>query len=989
METFKNPPSRYRPIPFWFWNSKLRKDEIESQIRDFHAQGLGGFFIHARFGLETEYLSREWMDCVRHAVAIAEQLGLEVWLYDENGFPSGIGNLMVSRVREYRAKYIDVTECDVSSGKTIRIDLPAGEVVAAFAYPHDRARVQLDQKTDLTDCVSDNQLTWTPPRGDWSIVVYSKCTLEDPNDVIYGVDYLNPEAMRFFFDYALDPYAKALGEYFGKTIKGVFTDEPTLLPWHHNGSWHINREHTRVTVWNDLIECEMIRRVEMSAAEFLPHLFFDIDETTPNVRQAYWQTVEDLYLRAFYEPYRKWCDEHNLLFTGHALFEEGLYLNTDFQADITASLAKMHIPGVDHLGEITETPYGSGNLPSQLTNLQGEKLIASLGHWTGKEAVISETYGCAGWSLSIEKMKWIADWQYSLGINMLCPHAVFYSIEGFRKADAPPSQNHEPWWKQYRQFAEYIGRLSHVMREGRHIAKIALFYPLKDFWGKHAIGREGEKDRVLSDSFDLCASILPRLHYDYDILPEQALTSAEIKDGRIVVGEEEFEVIIAPISITESTAASKLREFINAGGTWILPPMTRKDPDPEHMRRQAEMLSGDGKVIPVLAGTIDRDSVMFALDNALRDAVKPDVRITSPSGKLLTDVRYVHREIDGKHAYFIINTSDQPANSVISMETMGALEEWNLETGEVYPASNVERKDARLCTQRELPPYGSAMFVVDPIVEPEFRPMREVTRTELLILPDEWMFDTQQPNALILNDLKLEIATRGLGTTYTYSTWFRCDYIPEKLMLMLDDVEYRAALMGSMRMTISVNGTTWYNPEFGTYLDTGFKTLNIANAVVRGENKLEIVISHSPWAGQPLVLNCAPKLLGKFACDIKSRTIMPSVEAAQSGSWTEFGYANYSGTALYTHSFKLPKDTRGKRVIVSLDSVNDAVEIIVNGHSADVRLWQPWEADITNLVAKGRNTLSLMVTNSMANFIEAQPKASGLMGRVHIFAEDI
>ena len=183
----------------------MRRDEIEAQIRDFHEKGIGGFFIHARFGLETEYLSQGWMECIERAVAVAEELGMEVWLYDENAFPSGIGDLKVSRVREFRSKFIDLDE----SG-----DAP----------------------------------------------VYSKRVLEDPNDVVFGVDYLNPDAMQAFFDLTLKPYEQALGKHFGKTIKGIFTDEPTLLPWHHNINWYGQREHTRVVVWDDRIEAEMMRR---------------------------------------------------------------------------------------------------------------------------------------------------------------------------------------------------------------------------------------------------------------------------------------------------------------------------------------------------------------------------------------------------------------------------------------------------------------------------------------------------------------------------------------------------------------------------------------------------------------------------------------------------------------------------------------------------------------------------------------------------------
>ncbi|MBQ7932749.1 MAG: glycoside hydrolase, partial [Clostridia bacterium] len=51
--------------------------------------GMNGFFIHARGGLETEYLSDEWYDCINACVDEAKKLGMEAWSYDENGWPSG------------------------------------------------------------------------------------------------------------------------------------------------------------------------------------------------------------------------------------------------------------------------------------------------------------------------------------------------------------------------------------------------------------------------------------------------------------------------------------------------------------------------------------------------------------------------------------------------------------------------------------------------------------------------------------------------------------------------------------------------------------------------------------------------------------------------------------------------------------------------------------------------------------------------------------
>ena len=55
----QNPPKKYRPIPFWSWNEKLDTEETKRQIGEMAKAGMGGFFMHARGGLQTEYLGDE------------------------------------------------------------------------------------------------------------------------------------------------------------------------------------------------------------------------------------------------------------------------------------------------------------------------------------------------------------------------------------------------------------------------------------------------------------------------------------------------------------------------------------------------------------------------------------------------------------------------------------------------------------------------------------------------------------------------------------------------------------------------------------------------------------------------------------------------------------------------------------------------------------------------------------------------------------------
>ena len=87
---FKNVPVQYRPIPFWSWNEKLETEQTRAQIGQMDEAGLGGFFMHARGGLQTAYMGQEWFDNVTAAVEKAEETGMRAWAYDENGWPAAL-----------------------------------------------------------------------------------------------------------------------------------------------------------------------------------------------------------------------------------------------------------------------------------------------------------------------------------------------------------------------------------------------------------------------------------------------------------------------------------------------------------------------------------------------------------------------------------------------------------------------------------------------------------------------------------------------------------------------------------------------------------------------------------------------------------------------------------------------------------------------------------------------------------------------------------
>ena len=98
--------TEYQSLPFWSWNDKLDPRILAEQIGWMKEQGIGGFFMHARGGLRTEYMSEEWMQCVDACIDAAKKQGMQAWIYDENGWPSGFAGGKLLEKEENRDAHI-------------------------------------------------------------------------------------------------------------------------------------------------------------------------------------------------------------------------------------------------------------------------------------------------------------------------------------------------------------------------------------------------------------------------------------------------------------------------------------------------------------------------------------------------------------------------------------------------------------------------------------------------------------------------------------------------------------------------------------------------------------------------------------------------------------------------------------------------------------------------------------------------------------------
>ena len=196
-------PNEYRSLPFWSWNDKLDQEELNWQIRQMHQQGVGGFFMHARGGLKTEYLSGEWMDAVRISAEEAKKLNMEAWLYDEEGWPSGFaGGRVTSLGPYYHMRWMEQEKLEWK-----RVDWQK-KILGIY----DEAGHYLgDIKEEIRKSIKNkNTLIY---------VVYEKI---NP----YYVDVLNPKVIEKFIEVTHEEYKKKFPIEMGNVIPGFFTDEP-------------------------------------------------------------------------------------------------------------------------------------------------------------------------------------------------------------------------------------------------------------------------------------------------------------------------------------------------------------------------------------------------------------------------------------------------------------------------------------------------------------------------------------------------------------------------------------------------------------------------------------------------------------------------------------------------------------------------------------------------------------------------------------------
>lgn len=945
---FASPGAEYSTAPLMVWNGEVTEAAIDKQLTDYKAQGVEAFFIHPRPGLITEYLSDRWVALVRHTAEKARQMGMKVWLYDENSYPSGFAGGHVP----------DQMPESWNQGQGLRPKLLDRAPAAGVC------KVLLQKSgAGYTDA------TGKARAGDAGEFVCYEVTFYDKRAWHGGfsyVDLIKPGVTQKFIEITMGSYEKAVGKDFGGLVPGMFTDEPNIIaPERNSMRWT-----------PDLFE-QFEKRWGYNLKPHLPSLFEDTGDFR-RVRHNYFALLLDLFIDRWSKPWAAYAKQHNLPWTGH-YWEHG-WPSPVHGPDNMAMYAWHDIPGIDMLFN----QFDEG-VNAQFGNVRAVKELASVANQMGRRRTLSETYGGAGWELRFEDMKRLGDWQAALGVNLQDQHLSHQTLLGSRKHDYPQSFTyHTPWWPQYGVLGRYFARLSLALASGEQVNRVLVIEPTTSAWMHASIPKAGPGLMEIGGSFQAFVTSLEYAQVEYDLGSENILRNhgSAVKGG-LRVGKRVYDVVVLPPGIEnlDSPTASLLSAYMKAGGkviSMVAPPAWVDGRPSDEMVRLASAhapqwvraaSAGDAlKLLPaggvqVTQGKLmhqrrklTEGEVLFLANNSLTEGAKASVQAAGPTVTRLdavdgTLVQYASRRVSGKT---IIDVDLAPGGSllVFAGPAVKGAAAAKPEPGVKNPvAASSPLSVSRLAPNAIRIDYCDLEAGGETMKDIYYYVAQEAAYKKNGLPTNPWNTSVQYKRRTLEQD-KFQ---PGSGFTAT----FRFALAPGVSRTAMRAVVERPALY-----SVSVNGKPVEAVKGEWWLDVDFGVFEIGPFVKDGENT--ITLTASPMS---IYAELEPiHLTGDFGVEPAARgwLIVPSAPLS-TGAWVSQKLPFYSDRVAYSADYTL---AAGGRQFVRLAGWHGTVaEVRVNGKSAGVIGWQPYELEITTLAQAGKNRIEVIVTGSLKNLL--------------------
>lgn len=668
-QLFKNPPHENRMLQIIHY---YYSDKIAQAIDEFGYGGVVANVSHDDY-LESEEQWETFLKCLTDF----RKRGLIFWIYDEKGYPSGkAGGLTLRDHPEYEALGV---LCARTEGEgTLRHKMPTGEKligapVYVVAAPINNGQYMLDKGIDLTKTAQQGQseLAWDAPYGRWGMFSFhlnrmyegTHC-VANYSDTLPYINIMDQDAVARFIQLTHEAYKQRCGDALRDYVQAFFTDEPSLM------TLYLKKDDELLPPipWSRDFPEEFRSRCGYDIIPGLPYLFVDGGEETVYKRLDFWKVVARLIEERFYGQIQDWCRANGVASSGHALCEEQLFWHAAFEGNLYRDLRRMDIPGIDML---------SSN-PTQLAHanhIPVPKFVSSVAHIAGHKLCMSETSSfvqkISKQPCSFEQRIGTINWQYVLGLTCV---TSYYGIDEFTHEERSIFNSH-------------IGRLGLMLTGGKHVADVAVFYPIHSFWGCYTPTSDiaysppqGEKAQRINSDFGAVSAELLANQRDFDYIDDQAVLESQVDNGYLSISGESFKCVVLPNAwVIPVDVYQKLEEFINSGGSVVA---LGGLPD-------TGMGKDETPVVQAISRNLSRQSLhseRVAVVKSIPDVIKaintfadPDVSLDKPCRELF----YLHRRYDGRDIYFICNNLDTPIQREISLKCSGKLEMWHPTTGEI------------------------------------------------------------------------------------------------------------------------------------------------------------------------------------------------------------------------------------------------------------------------------------------------------------------
>ncbi len=707
---FAAPPPEYGSQFTWGWQGPVDREVIARDLDGMKALGVRAAIIEPKTGMSHPYLSPEYFDLVKVAVAEAKQRDMRLWIMDEGDYPSGLaGGKFTTDQPALRMQGLAAPErIAVAAGTSFARDL-SPDVICAVAV--NRA----DQSSRVLDLAS-RHLAWTAPAtGDWEIVltsrVYRTLSTRSANnpanvkDTTHSLmDFLDPRATEAFKQWTFEAYAKSIGDEFGKTVLGFRGDEPAY----------------GFNPWTPKLFDEFTRR---KGYDLRPYLAAFAGGTrnatlTPEQRRAYADYCDvwsDLFRDSYFNMEGDWCAQHGLTMQLHIEHEEILPQLATADGDFFKCFRGISEPGID----IIWHQIWMDN-PADFP-----KLASSAAHLYGRPRAMCEAFAAYQPAPNLKQARWLLDHLMTRGINRI--EYMFWSASTPRGNRPPPapaavSEATPPSTKAadgtvqprrgaggpryYREpgfpaMAAEIDRLSYILGAGKPGAQIGLYIPSSSFW----LGDTRQNQETNQQLLTLAHQLIEHQR-DFDFVDEQALTSSvlTLKGAELInLSSQAYRAIIVPPALAISKAAlDRLHAFATAGGRVIFigaPPALVSEQNFLHAKGPADV-----------AWATLRESTVAITPAILEKLPAPEFALADANSL----VSYTHRRLHDADVYYVFNSADAKAALSAILAGHGTAQLWDPATGTSKPLPSTASSNDRIRVSLDLDPWASALVVVSP-----------------------------------------------------------------------------------------------------------------------------------------------------------------------------------------------------------------------------------------------------------------------------------